>query len=378
MFVTRSDSSRPTSRRAAWVLSLALLGPAVLGAAGCASGPLADVADSEADYRSAGNVAALQLPKDLDGRRIRPSMVVPELPPESIANLAVEAIDPRPTSLLDTGEGEYIRIQKLGERHWLVINEPPAVVWPRLRAFLGANRVELRNEDAGAGWLETEWVALDALSQDAVRKTLRAAAEDAKISVSGTSAKLFMRVEPGVRENSSEIHVRQTSNLIATETWPARSSIAGVEDRLLKAVGESLASAGGAAGDVSLQAQQMRVRPKSQLVRGPDGRPRLAMALDFDRAWATVSQALAKAELDITDVNRDQGVMYLRVTEADLRGEEDGMFDRLFGGGDAYSVQLHLKGERDQHALSVDPEPNTELPRAFAEQLLTLIRNRAG
>lgn len=351
----------------------------------CSSGPLLFFTDRENEYRVAGSIDPLKLPSDLNGSRIKPAMVVPELPPESVANLAVEAVDPRPVSLLESGEGEYIRIQKLGNRHWLVIDEPPAVVWPRVKQYLVVNRVPVVREDPSAGWLESDWFPIDPMAQDGVRKALRAAAEgDAGAGTmigafaQAPSAKLFMRVEPGIRDGTSEVHFRQSSNLLATSTWPDTSSLAGVEELLLKSLGETLAAAGGESAAVSLRAQQMRARPKSHLERGPDGQPQLAMALDFDRAWATVNQALSKAELDITDVNRDKGLMYLRVTEADLRGEEDGMFSRLLGGSDGYAVQLHLSGTGDRHALVVEPEPNEELPPAFREQLLTLIRNHAG
>ena len=353
--------------------------------AACSSGPLLFFTDRENEYRVAGSIPPLALPSDLHGARIKPAMVVPELPPESVANLAVEAIDPRPVSLLESGEGEYIRIQKLGNRHWLVIDEPPAIVWPRVKQFFVTARVPVTREDPGAGWMETDWIAVDAMAQDAVRKALRAAAEGdsnsgAMIGALATTptAKLFLRVEPGIRDGTAEVHFRQSSNLIANSTWPETSSMAGVEDLLLKALGETLAQAGGETSAVSLRAQQMRARPKSRLERGASGQPQLTMTLDFDRAWATVNQALSKAELDITDVNRDKGLMYLRVTEDDLRGEEPGMLGRMFGGADGYAVQLQLRADGDRFALTVTPEPDTELPPAFPEQLLTLIRNHAG
>jgi outer membrane protein assembly factor BamC len=368
----------PGLRPALAVLLLASL-------AACSSGPLLFFTDRENEYRVAGSIPPLALPPDLHGARIKPAMVVPELPPESVANLAVEAIDPRPVSLLESGEGEYIRIQKLGNRHWLVIDEPPAIVWPRVKQFFVTSRVPVTREDPGAGWLETDWIAVDAMAQDAVRKALRTAAEGdansgAMIGALATTptAKLFLRVEPGIRDGTAEVHFRQSSNLIANSTWPETSSMAGVEDLLLKALGETLAQAGGETAAVSLRAQQMRARPKSRLERGAGGQPQLTMTLDFDRAWATVNQALSKAELDVTDVNRDKGIMYLRVTEDDLLGEEPGMLGRMFGGDDGYAVQLQLRADGDRFALTVTPEPETTLPPAFPEQLLTLIRNHAG
>ncbi len=351
------------------------------GLFGCSSGPLVFFTDREEEYQAAANLPPLKLPSDLRGTHIKSIMVVPDLPPESVANAALQAIDPRPTSLLNTGEGDYIRIQKLGNRHWLVIDEPPAVVWPRAKQFLVANRITIVREDASSGWLETDWIPLDALSQDSVRAALRAAG--AASSAGGaarasTSAKLFMRVEPGVRDGTAEVHFRESESLIATSTWPDTSAMPDVEDLLLKAIGERLAQAGGDAAAVSLRAQQLQTVPKSKLERGPGGRPQLTMNLDFDRAWATVNQALSKAELNITDVNREKGILYLRVSEADLRGEEAGFFTRWFSSEDHHPLQLRLQGADVRYALMVDAEPGDELPPAFPEQLLTLIRNHAG
>ncbi len=370
---------------------LRVLGSGLLGSVlfGCSSGPLLFFTDREEEYQTAANLPPLKLPSDLRGTHIKSIMVVPDLPPESVANAALEAIDPRPTSLLNTGEGDYIKIQKLGNRHWLVIDEPPAVVWPRAKQFLVANRITIVREDASSGWLETDWIPLDALSQDSVRSSLRTAAASATAapaaaSAAGaaprtsTSAKLFMRVEPGVRDGTAEVHFRESESLIATSTWPDTSAMADVEDLLLKAIGERLAQAGGDAAAVSLRAQQLQTVPKSKLERGAGGRPQLTMNLDFDRAWATVNQALSKAELNITDVNREKGILYLKVSEADLRGEEDGFFTRWFFSEDHHALQLRLQGTDVHYALMVDAEPGVELPPAFPEQLLTLIRNHAG
>ena len=360
-----------------------LLGLLMASLLGCSSGPLLLFTDRAEEYQAAVNLPPLQLPPDLRGTHIKSIMVVPDLPPESVANAALEAVDPRPTSLLTTGEGDYIKIQKLGNRHWLVIDEPPAVVWPRAKQFLVANRITVVREDAGAGWLETDWIPLDALSQDSVRAALRAAAASAASSAGGasraaTSAKLFMRVEPGVRDGTAEVHFRESESLIATSTWPDASAMPDIEDLLLKAIGERLAQAGGDAAAVSLRAQQLQTVPKSKLERGAGGRPQLSMNLDFDRAWATVNQALSKAELNVTDVNREKGILYLRISEADLRGEEAGFFSRWFSSDDHHALQLHLQGADVHYALLVDAEPGAELPPAFPEQLLTLIRNHAG
>ena len=49
----------------------------------CSSGPLLLFTEREDEFRVAGSVAPLQLPSDLSGTRIKPLMVVPDLPANS-------------------------------------------------------------------------------------------------------------------------------------------------------------------------------------------------------------------------------------------------------------------------------------------------------
>ena len=63
---------------------------------------------------------------------------------------------------------------------------------------------------------------------------------------------------------------------------------------------------------VSMVAQQIGSGAKSEVIRNTDGVPTLLLYLDQDRAWAAVGQALVRAEVDVTDQDRDVGLGHPR------------------------------------------------------------------
>lgn len=360
--------------------------------AACNSGPLAVFKKRDNQYRFAGSAAALQLPADLDGSRVQPLMVVPHLARNGATESVLDPVDPRPLSLNATAEEQYVKIQKLGERHWLVIAESPAVVWPRVKQFLLSNRVTLVADEPDAGRLESQWLEITAVGQDPIRTSLRTAAGDD----TSRPAKLFLRVEPGLRDGTAEVHIRESSDVLARTAWPDKSSLPQAEALLLNKLGEFLA-ADPSGPAFSMRAQRIAGATKAVLEKGADGSPILVLRLDYDRAWATVGQAMAKAELDVTDLNRAAGLFYVKVSEADVAGDKPGMIGRwITGSGTMRKVTLRMqaRGSAGSTGAAAQPVPaenqggesyvlsvmsaDAALPRDFAERLLLVIQNHAG
>ena len=73
-------------------------------------------------------------------------------------------------------------------------------------------------------------------------------------------------------------------------------------------------------------------RVKSSVARNESGVPVLELRLDRDRAWATVGQALTRAEVPVEDQDQLEGVYFVRIVpEAVLTGEEKGWFSGIPG-----------------------------------------------
>ena len=131
-------------------------------------------------------------------------------------------------------------------------------------------------------------------------------------------------VEPGIRDRSTEIHLRYEND---SKSMPQRSdaarspTFAEVESQLLNELGGYIA-ANVADASISFVARNISTQSKADLQRDASDLPVLRLNLDFERAWATVNQALHEAKLDVTDVDRSAGVFYLTVTDQMLNQED--------------------------------------------------------
>jgi outer membrane protein assembly factor BamC len=218
--------------------------------------------------------------------------------------------------------------------------------------------------------LRTSWVLAEVDAADVVRRTLAGAADGA---AAGTRSRLYFRLEPGIRPGTTEILLRQADESVPLAVeWPQASSVPAVESTLLTEIGAYLAAdVGGPA--VSYLAQRIGAEGKSRLRHDSSGRPELLLRLDFDRAWATVGQALSRAELEVTDLDRDAGVFYLQVSEADLEDGTPGMFGRWFGDG-RQAVELTVREAAEGFVLAT----GEATPPALAERLLVVVQENAG
>lgn len=323
--------------------------------------------DRAGNYLGERSNPPLVLPEDLDGTRIKPVLEIPELPPEAARPTELDPADPRPRSLLAT-EVQYAKIQRLGDRTWLVIAESPAALWPLVRQFLADNGVRIEAEDAASGLLRTGWVLAEVEANDVVRKTLASLEGGA-----GTRSRLFLRVEAGIRPGTTEILLRQADESTPLAVlWPEASVQPAVEATLLTELGTYLAAdVGGPA--VSYLAQQIGVEGKSRLQHDDKGRPELLLRLDFDRAWATVGQALSRAEIEVVDIDRNAGTYYLELRESDLDRDEGNVVSRLFQGGKE-AVQLQMSQVDGGYLVQVDAAARA----ALAERLLLVLQENSG
>jgi len=365
-----------TSPRRACVLAVLL--PVALAACGWANDDRGLIVNRSDDYLDARAAPPLVIPPDLDSGAVQDLLVVPEMGPSPRAQRYPDAA-PRPEAIYARDEAQGVKIQKLGERRWLVVPQPPAVVWPKVKQFFADNGVAVVSEAPERGRLETEWMSLEGGNyQDVVRLTLRDAKHDANVSTGRD--RLLVRVEEGVRERSAEVHIRFENDSLAMpeEAWPEASTIVQAEAEMLNELGAYIA-ADVAAEAVSFVARNIGAERKAELDWDRTGAPVLRLNLDFDRAWAVLGQALTNAEVEVTDLDRSHGVYYVKVTPATLNQEDGpGLFGRLFGGDeDARVLQLLMQQGEAGYQVSVLDEKQTPAPSELAQQLLLLIREYA-
>ena len=333
--------------------------------------------DRGSDYLSARETAPMQLPPDVQARRIEPLLPVSSRVPTPSGVREFEL--PRPQAL-QTAAARHsdFSLQRSGEQRWVVAQRSPAEVWPLARQFFAENGLRISEERPETGELVSAWQTLPA--------GLTRHLDDQKSEVS-----VRLRIEPGVQRNTSEIFLLSNVRSAGSSTepaWPTRSAQPALDGALIERLQASLSSAAGQGGSVSLLADRRYDAPE-RVSLGTDGsgNPRLSLATDLDRAWSAVGRALQEADVRVDDMNRSLGIYYINLAEgADKQGKESGFFSRLLGGksdaskdearAERYQIRLTSVGGSVQ--VSVDKGLDTVAPADVARRVLEMIQEHLG
>ncbi len=340
------------------------------------------IVDRSDDYLDAEVRDGLAVPPDLNAGRVDDPFAIPSIANPKGATFPDQA--PRPVPILAKNQAETVKIQKLGERRWLVLTEAPSVVWPKLKQFLAENAIDTVTEEALKGRITTDWFDVE---EDEYRDVIRLAVAQGKVdgSASGGLERVNFSVEQGMREDTTEIHVRHQNDLLDeavdiadAQLLSTESSILAVEESLLRELGGYLASEV-SSQSVSRVGQSLVGATKAAIDTDSAGHPVLLLNLDFDRAWASVSQALDNAEVSVTDLDRSEGVFYVEMPEEVLTGEtvKRGLFGRRRG-GELLPLQIIVVAADDSgyQVSAVDAEA-VALESDHARNVLSLIREFA-
>ncbi len=337
------------------------------------------------DYLDSVESAGLVIPEDLDSQRVEDPFPIPPTPDQINAEYFPDR-PPRPDALFASDNRDEVRIQSLGDRRWLVIPEPPNRVWPKVKQFLSENGIGIAAENPTYGRMDTEWLEIDDREyRDVVRAELRDARQEAGLTVGRD--RLLLRVEQGLRERSSEVHLRHENDALFTpqdkvvDLNSLISEIASVELAVLTEIGAYIA-AKVSEQTVSMVAQDISTGVKSAIMRDERGDPILRLNLDYDRAWATVGQALTRADVEVLSLDQVEGVYYVSIPDSLFTGQEPSWISNLNpfgGGGDVHELQLHVTALTDSafQVFVLDAEAN-RVDRDLSQQVLSMLREFAS
>jgi outer membrane protein assembly factor BamC len=375
------------------MLRLVFLAPILALAAGCMwfdpdeEGVFLDPAD---DYMDARQHDSLVIPEDL--QQLEDTDPFP-IPP--IADRANPAFypdrPPLPDAIYGDSNVDEVRLQRLGERRWLVIPEAPTTAWPKLKQFLADNGVPVTYDAPEVGRLNTDWLRVEGTEtyRDVIRTVTNEAKGEAGI-ITGMD-RYLIRVEQGMRPNSTEIHLRHENDSQGLPMPDNVDSLRGVESHVAKAEAELLNEVGAyiaakvAETTVSKVALQIGSARKSELGRNVEGYPLLRLFLDFDRAWATLGQALGNAEVDVLDVSREEGIYKVSIPPTAFGDESnDGFLCRLtFSCDDKGGLEVVLRVDVVQeivdggYDVTVHGQEGRFYDPEVSQQVLVMIRDYA-
>ena len=334
-------------------------------AGGCS---LVGLGGNDDGYLDARVAPPLEVPTDLDDSTIMDLMVVPPL--ATMQRRPRDNDVPQPGQLTNRGAIDPVKLQKLGQRRWLVIAEAPSSIWPKVIQFLRDNGVRVVEEVPPDGYLRTEEVSVarGARYRDVVRRIITELDQRAR------AVELRMQIEQGIRDGFTEVHIRYLHSADAPLVgWPEHSTGIEVEEKLLLELGGYLRA------DLDRRAhsklgREISSQPKAWLAK-EGGRPSvLRLRLDYGRAWAMVASAFSNAEVDVTDADRDNAIMFVDVERDFLEGHSRGLF-RPFGGG---SEELEIRLEPWPGGFDVAVyQGEAPAPEELGELVLVLIRDFA-
>ena len=299
-------------------------------------------------------------------------------------NAAVKKSSQRRTNVMTGIPG--MRIERDGDRRWLVVEKPAVELYPQVKDFWQENGFLLVIDSPSTGIMETDWAENRAkISQDFIRSAI--ASTLGSIFDTGERDKYKTRLEP-TKPGETEIYitqrgaveqcVRDVTQACLSTIWTPRPNEPDLEAAFLARLMERL-------GMTQEQAKAMVAAPvgaktpKANFVQDGVNQAHIDLSSGFDRSWRDVGLALDRSNFSVEDRNRSNGVYYVRYVNPKDLGDTKGFFSKLFSSKDdsslkakRYQVVVKSTGENSASVYVQDSDGKPEnTPAGF--QLLTLL-----
>ncbi len=284
----------------------------------------------ENDYLKADSLPPLVLPAGANKEAL--GELYP-IPPISAADFGYDATAseydvPRPMPLSANMLQDNVKIQRVGENSWILVNAAPGELWPRVRNFLNSNNLSVARADLKQGIIETGWLQFktDLNTQDKYR----------------------LQIDQGIQPETSEIHITHLSvpgsaKPTTEPEWPTKSVNPEREKWMLDELAATLAS-DTVEGGTSLLAQGLGGTAAAKAALGMfKNEPVMTLKLDRVRTMATIAYAAKRDGFQLFDSEASTGVFY--VFYQNPEDAKPGWFKRFF------HIGLHPKPATSPYSL---------------------------
>lgn len=345
--------------------------------------------DPSDDYLEVRQDPPLQVPDDLPALQDTDPFPIPPTPPARNPSF-YPGKPPLPDAIYANDNRDEVRIQRLRDRRWLVVPEAPTTVWPKIKQFLGENGVTVTYDAPQTGRLNTEWLRIeDTTYRDVVRTLLRDAKQGAGLEQG--MDRYLIRVEQGLRPFTTEIHTRHENDSLTlpvpddlTNLNSMFSDVSQAEQDFLAEIGAYIA-AKVAEQTVSKVALQIGSTQKAAVTRDSQGDPVLRLNLDYERAWATLGQALDNAAVEVASSDRDSGTFVVSLDDTAFGKEvRKGFLCRVTFSCDdratRYDLVIQVSEASDSlfEVSVLDADTRQRAQPDIAQQVLVLLREYAS
>lgn len=364
----------------------------VVALAGCSlTQGLTDM--SKIDYKSSTQGRPLEVPPDLVSPRVDDRYAIPQRAPGVSGTTfsaysrdrANETASPGRPAVLPQPPG--VRIERDGDRRWLVVDQPPEKVWPVVRDFWSEAGFNVIKESPQTGIVETDWAeSRPAVPDSYVRSQLSRFL--GSIYTSGTRDKFRTRLEPTAQ--GTEIYVSHrglveqlTGQQKDSTFWVARPADPDLEAEFLRRLMLKLSPTQVAAA-VQTSAATVAPAPRAALVQGAEG-SYVKLQDGFDRSWRQVGLVLDRSGFTVEDRDRSKGIFYVRYVDPEQEARQPGLIDKVLG----TPPKKDLSGKRFRIVLSEDAPGTrvgvlgedgnplaTDTDRRIANQIVTVLNDQ--
>jgi outer membrane protein assembly factor BamC len=311
-----------------------ILGLLALAVAGCSSLP----ESKKIEYKSAGKAPSLDIPPDLSQLSKDDRYAVPDAAGKGSAtfsaynNERTPAAQARNSTVLP--EVEKIRVERAGDKRWLVVAAPAEKLWDPVKDFWQESGFIIAIERQDAGVMETDWAENRAkISEDVIRNTVGKFLDS--LYSTGERDKFRTRFEPGVEPGTTDIFISHrgmeevhTSTEKDQTRWQPRPADPELEAEMLRRLMVRLGSEDKRA-EANL-AVAAKSESRARMTSASDGSGTLEVFERFDRAWRHVGLALDRVGFTVEDRDRAKGLYFVRYVDPDANSKKkDGWLDKL-------------------------------------------------
>ena len=253
------------------------------------------IEDNSKDYLLSPETQVLVVPEQLSSAKLGQLYSIPAVSSDISTLSSAEVPRPQPISV-NTFE-QLVKIQKIDQKRWILINNKPSELWPRVRNILNKNGIGSEKADGSSGVIETTWLSYNS-DPDNVHR-------------------FRFSISPGVQLNSTEISVLHQLKPIdqeANNNWPALSNVDAKEQDMVSFLANQLVAQPDYAS-VSLLAQDIGGESKVEIIKPEVADPYILVNLSFDRTWASINYSVARGGFTLVDKDTKKGLLLVNYSD---------------------------------------------------------------
>ena len=346
--------------------------------------------DNAIDYQSARRVDPLSIPPDLTQAAADPRFRAPATGSTTLTEFQSLQATAAPTSQSALTEVAVLpsfpgmEIKRSGDLRWLVIDESPDRLFPKIEEFWYDMGFNLDVIDPKAGIMITNWAENRAkINESWLRQALGTFLSN--VWDSGEREK-FRTILERVDTNRTEVFITHEQMIEVAEgiertdvSWRRGEQVPGLNAAMLARLMVYLGQDVEQARRQMAQAQEAQLRPAVQDNIARDGT--ITVDEPFELAWRRVGLALDSGNFAVDDRDRSAGDFFVRYVDTDTgrRIQDPGLFARMFGSRStpaAKQYRLNLQQQGDRTVIRVFDEQGVQQEDQTATRMLSVLAER--